>query len=251
MFADRAAERRRVDVVLAEALARQVEPRRRPAACARRRRSSAAACARARRARATCRFGLPCSAWSISAIELRRRRSAPTSRLSTVRRCACGRRQPQRGRRRACVACDAMPAMLAQPARQQGAQCGGRQRQRARGAWVQAALGHCFHPFPAGRQRLGVVENAPQVALELLPFRRAEARQVFVLHAASTCGTCSAAARPSSVSSMLTTRRSATERTRRHRPLASSRSSRRVMAPVSSWHSRASSATVLAGPAAA
>ena len=53
---------------------------------------------------------------------------------------------------------------------------------------------------------------------------------------------------PAGVRAIFTTRRSDSERLRVHRPLASSRSSMRVMAPASRWHSRASSATVLAWP---
>jgi len=64
----------------------------------------------------------------------------------------------------------------------------------------------------------------------------------------STPGRVWAARWPLSVRRMSMTRRSLAERLRWHRPLASRRSSMRVMAPASSWQCRASSAAVEAVP---
>ena len=164
-------------------------------------------------------------------------------------RCWRSRRASARPTRRARRAAPSGPAERAAQRRSGAARrfvmAGRSSRSPGRGAvGVRAAVLSSVRSAASldGVERAGCAQPASRSASPLSSMRRSRsfsachslfekpARCTFST-SASTAGTSSAAASPSGVSSRLTTRRSSLERTRVHRPLASSRSSARVIAP--------------------
>ena len=163
---DRAAERRRVDVVVAELLAREIERAVDLRLVGRLGDGDRGLRAWPGAHGATCRFGLPCSAWSIRPFELRVAEGEPPV---AVDRAGVGLRREARPSE-ARVAqlwrasrCRAMSAQPASASDQRGGQAHGAAARRAQ----EEAESSFF--FSTGREGLCVVEDAAQVALELLP----------------------------------------------------------------------------------
>src|SRR5688572_3465018 len=149
---------------------------------------SSDACALATRARAIARLGLPCSAWSIRPLSCASPK-ASHQRASTSLRCTSLTRTPLAlsvPRPSDCasrsLACESMPDMSAQPASTARASAAEIERTlRRKGRSGSARV--IFFSFFTGRDGLRVVEDAAQVAFELLPLLAREAGQVVVLHA--------------------------------------------------------------------